>query len=319
MADTLGGTYSTGSLSVTQGETTVHIEGALLTTQAVRGDWLYVPSANYMGFVESVTNDEDIELQSPWLPATQTDVDYLLIKMSWERYDPAITQEKIRELLTYYEGIGFFYFVEGDEPEVGIGKEGQWALKVNEGTWKLWFYTGGEWVYQGLPANIEIEGAYDSETTYTAGDVVSWQGKLWKSLINDNLGNQPDLSPAAWLVALRGGDRYDVQFFDTDRPASNELVNKLYPVGVTFPVGLSESHAEAEVAATADAVYSFKKNGTTFATLTFPAGETVGVWECTTATYFDTGDELTQWAPTVRDATLAEVGGNLIGYRNVGV
>lgn len=318
MQNTLGGTYSTGELSIVQGETTVHIEGALLITQALRGDWLWVPSANYLGFIDEVVDAETLELQSPWTPDSQTDVDYLLIKMSWDRYDPAITQEKIREMLTYYEGIGFFYFVKGDEPEVGIGKEGQWALKVNGGVWKLWYFTGGEWEYQGLPANIELNGPYDPHTSYAAGIVISWQGKLWKSLVESNLGNQPDLSPTQWVMVLKGGDRYDVQFFDTDRPASNELVNKLFPVGVTFQVGLIESHAEAEIAATADAVYTFKKNGVTFATLTFPAGQSVGVWECLVETAFGVGDELTQWAPTVRDTTLSGVGGNFIGYRNVG-
>jgi hypothetical protein len=318
MVDALGGTYNTGTLSVTQGETTVTIDGALLTTQAVRGDWLWVPSANYLGFIESVTDDENIVLQSEWTPDTQTDVEYLLIKMSWSRYDPAITQAKIRELLAYYEAAGFFYFVAGAEPDPALGKEGQWALKINGGAWRLWYYTEGEWVDQGFPAGLEIEGIYDPGVTYAAGVVVAWQGKLWKSLVASNVGNQPDTSPSEWGLALSGGDRYDIQFFDTDRPASNELINKLFPVGVTFPVGLSESHAEAEVAATASAVYSFKKNGTTFATLTFGAGQTVGTWECLTEIYFDIGDELTQWAPTVRDATLSGVGGNLIGYRNVG-
>lgn len=318
MADTFGNTYNTGTVSATNGSPTLTFFGTVMTTQAVRGDWIYVPSLNVVVFVDAVVDDTHITLSSDWNLADATDVDYMLLKMSWSRYDPAITQAKVREYLSYLEGTRVFYFVEGDVPDENIGIDGQWAIKVNEGAWKIWYHVDGAWVYQGAPAGINLNGEYDADTTYQTGTVVSWQGKLWRSLVADNLGNQPDISPTQWELVLSGGDRYDFWFFDTDRPASNELVAKGFPVGVTFAVDLASSYAKAEVAATADAIYSFKKNGTEFATLTFPAGQDVGVWACPTATTFGAGDEFTMIAPITRDATLSGVGGTMIGYRNTG-
>ncbi len=109
--------------------------------------------------------------------------------------------------------------------------------------------------------------------------------------------------------------RYDVASFDTDRPASGELLLKLYPPGVTFRAGMMDSRAGAEVAATANAVFSLTKNGTQFATLTFAAGSAVGVVACPIDTSFTTGDVLRVIAPSPRDATLSGVAATFIGYR----
>jgi hypothetical protein len=109
--------------------------------------------------------------------------------------------------------------------------------------------------------------------------------------------------------------RYDLASFDTDRPASGELIVKIYCPGVTFRAGLTDSQAGAEVAATASAVFSITKNGTQFATLTFGAASAAGVFACATDTMFTPGDVLRVIAPSPRDATLSGVAATLIGYR----
>jgi hypothetical protein len=109
--------------------------------------------------------------------------------------------------------------------------------------------------------------------------------------------------------------RYDLASFDTDRPASGEMLVKIFPPGVTFRSDLIDSAAGAEVAATAEAVFSITKNGTEFATLTFAAASATGVFACPTDTTFATGDVLRIIAPNPRDATLSGVAATLIGYR----
>lgn len=109
--------------------------------------------------------------------------------------------------------------------------------------------------------------------------------------------------------------RYDVGFSDTDRPASGEVIPLGYPRGVTFRAGMSDSQAGAEVAATASAVFSLKKNGTQFATLTFGAASATGVIACPADTAFAPGDKLSVVAPNPRDATLSGVVATFIGYR----
>lgn len=109
--------------------------------------------------------------------------------------------------------------------------------------------------------------------------------------------------------------RYDLVTFDTDRPASGELVLKIYPPGVTFRAGLTDSAAGAEVAATSTSFFSITKNGVEFARITFSAGSAVGVFSCAADVSFTTGDVLRIIAPAVRDATLSGVSATIIGYR----
>lgn len=313
----LGGVYRTGTISLTNGSNAVTGVGTLWSTVAEQGD--YILADGKLLIITANITDTTLESEVPWMGDDSIDIPYVLVKMSWLRYEPAILQQKVRELITQLAAVGMFYFVAGDEPDPGIGSEGQWAIKVNDGNWKIWYKQGGAWILQGSPTNIDIKGPYDLTATYLIGDVVSWLGRLWKSLIPNNVGNQPDLNLDKWMVVLNGGDRYDLWFFDTDRPASGELINKGFPKGVTFPVGLTDSHASAEIASTNVAVYSFRKNTVEFATLTFNPGEVVGVWSCPTETTFDLGDELTHHAPATRDPTLSGVGGNLVGFRNIGV
>lgn len=319
MADTFGNTYNSGTVSATEGSPTLTFTGTVMTVMAIRGDWVYIPSQHVVVFVDAVVDDTTLTLSADWDLSSIVDQEYMLLKMSWSRYDPAITQAKVREYLAFFEGAQVFYYVEGAEPDAALGIDGQWALKVNSGLWQLWYHTEGAWVLQGSPAGIQPKGAWDIATTYISNDVVTFQSKLWRSLDSANLGNQPDLSPTKWEMMLSNGDRYDITFFDTDRPASGELVAKMMPIGVSFAVGLSDSGAQAEEGATLDAVYSFRKNGVEFATLTFAAGGNgapqLGVFECLTLTTFGDNDIFTMWAPPIRDATLSGVGGNLVGFR----
>lgn len=317
VSNSLGGIYKFGTISVTSGDTTFTGTSTLWSTVAEQGDWILAD-----GQVAVITADiADTELVSeiPWTGSTLVNAEYVLLKMSWLRYEPAILQQKVRELLASLAASGQFTFVDGAAPNDADGDDGDWAFKVNDGSWRLWYKVGGVWVLQGIPVGIDLAGAYNPATDYLIGKVVTFQGKLWRGLVTPNVGHQPDTSPTQWSLVLSGGDRYDIAFFDTDRPASGELIGKLMPVDVSFMSGLSQSAANAEVGATVTSVYSFKKNGVEFATLTFAGGgqggTQNGVFVCATTTSFGISDILTIWAPATKDVTLSGVGGNLIGYR----
>jgi hypothetical protein len=313
MVNNLGGTYTTGTLSIAANGTVFTGSGTLWSVIAEQGDWI-LANGNIAVVTEAIT-DTSLTSELPWTGGALSGAAYVLLKMSWLRYEPAILQQKVRVLVADLTATGIFQFVSGTTPDPGMGVEGQWALKVNDGSWTLWYYTAGAWVLQGIPIGVNLKGDYNSGTTYIVGDTVSWQGRLWTSKVNPNLNHQPDTSPTQWRLTLSGGDQYDIQLFDTDQPASGELVNKLYPVGVTFNSGLSTSYATAEIASTGTVFYSLKKNGVEFGRLTFSPGNAVGVFTCATAITFGSGDALTIVAPAVRDLTLSGVGGNLIGYR----
>jgi len=46
-----------------------------------------------------------------------------------------------------------------------------------------------------------FQGAWSSTTTYAQGASVDYSGKIYVSLINANVGNQPDISPSDWVVS----------------------------------------------------------------------------------------------------------------------
>lgn len=112
------------------------------------------------------------------------------------------------------------------------------------------------------------------------------------------------------------GDRYDIAFFDPARPAAAEEVFKTIfsAASVTFAASLSGSRAQAAVAATAEAVFSVKLNGTEFGTFTFAAAGTVATFTGTLISVV-AGDILTIVAPNPRDATLSGIFGTLAGSR----
>lgn len=119
-------------------------------------------------------------------------------------------------------------------------------------------------------------------------------------------------------LSMRGGDRYDVFVEDPDRPISGEaLVKAPFTTEVVFAAGLPDSKARADVAATADAVFSIQKNGVEFATCTFGEGSATGVFACPEAVVLDpeSDDELSIVAPDPMDTTLRRPRITLSGFR----
>ena len=53
------------------------------------------------------------------------------------------------------------------------------------------------------------QGTYDSGTTYALNEGVTYNGSYYRSLTADNIGNQPDTSPASWELMVSIGDTGD--------------------------------------------------------------------------------------------------------------
>jgi len=99
---------------------------------------------------------------------------------------------------------------------------------------------------------------------------------------------------------------------------TNSQVLYAVPLGrsVTFKAGLASSSALLGTAATGSTVFSLKKNGTQFGTVTFAASGTVGTFAAASDTTFSSGDILSIVAPASADATAASLGMTLVGIRN---
>lgn len=174
----LGGTYTTGTVSTdAEDAKKLVFSGTLLESVAVEGDWIEANGA--IGIIASVDDDTNVTLEQDWTGGTLTDSAYVLIKSSWKRYDPAITQAKIREFIAYIKGQGSFLFVTGATPDPAMGEDGQYALKTNGGPWQLWYKTGGVWEVQSAPVGTVYKGEWSSIGSYIVNDRVSRLGSSY--------------------------------------------------------------------------------------------------------------------------------------------
>jgi hypothetical protein len=101
-----------------------------------------------------------------------------------------------------------------------------------------------------------------------------------------------------------------------DIPIENEEIIR-HPAAITFnlPISLTNSQFKAGTAATAETIFTLKKNGAAIGTITFAIGGTSGSIAFTAATAFAVGDILTCVAPAVRDASIANLGFTIKGTR----
>lgn len=199
----LGGIYKTGTIS-TDG-TAVTGTGTLWSVaQIEQGDFLI--AAGLVGIVSSVTDDTHIVLESAWAGTDLSDANYELLKMSWVRYDPSYVQAKVRDLLAELQGTGVIYAVTTDTPDVGIGEDGQYALKTNAGTWKIWLKVDGEWALQGTPVGITSQGVWSNSTTYAVNDWVTRNGSAYISQTANNLNHDPATDTTNWTLFGAQGD-----------------------------------------------------------------------------------------------------------------
>lgn len=155
-----------------------------------------------------------------------------------------------------------------------------------------------------LPTGIHSPSGYVAEDGQYIEDTST--NERWKMI------------SGAWVsqgIADPVFSRYDLIFDVPSRPASGSTLGKwVAPSPVTFKAGLTESAANADTAATASTVFSLKKNGTEFATVTFAASGTTATFVCAADTTFAAGDVLTMVAPT-RDNTLADIAFTVVGFR----
>lgn len=152
-------------------------------------------------------------------------------------------------------------------------------------------YDNSAWVYiapnKGTVATVEDE------------DILVWfDGSAWTEL--------PTGAPTP----------YDLGGSYIGAPTDGVIILR-YPMprAMTFPASMTGSHGVSGVAATASSVFSLRKNGTQFGTMTFGVGSSIASFAAASQTSFAAGDVLTVMAPSPVDATLADIGFSLAGTR----
>jgi hypothetical protein len=200
----LGGVYETGTITIAAGGHNVTGVGTLWGPVAEVGDWILCNGQ--VGMVGAVADDTHLTLESAWQGTLPTAAAYVLIKMSWLRYDPALTQAKLRELLAALDDQGTFLFVDTAPPDPALGQDGQWALQTNTSPWRLWYKTGGVWVEQAAPAGLKWRGSWVTATAYVPADAIESGGSSYVCILShtSGAGNVPPNATYWNLMAAKG-------------------------------------------------------------------------------------------------------------------
>ena len=97
---------------------------------------------------------------------------------------------------------------------------------------------------------------------------------------------------------------------------SQVLARLIFTRAFTFPANAPNSTGTSSANATGNTIYSMNKNGSAFATIQFNAGGVTYTWtQASDATFNGTTDVFSVTGPATADATLANVGIILQGYR----
>lgn len=257
-------TYELGTVSVTEGMTTVTLSGGVFSGVNAR-EWDDISiDGGAIEPIKSVTDDTHLELAQP-AAATKSGVSYKVFQRSPLRYVGGQAMADVSALVARINTQGFIWTLPPGvhNPAGYVAEDGQYIEDTS--TNERWKMVSGAWVSQGIA--------------------------------------DPAFS------------RYDIAIDVPARPSSNSVLGKwVAPSAVTFKAALSESVANADTAATAETVFSLKKNGTEFATVTFAAADTTATYVNVADTDFASGDVLTLVAPT-RDDTLANIAFTIVGFR----
>lgn len=279
--------YKTGTVQVTAGSTVVRGNGTAWLLALVNGGLFCCQ--DFSAPIASVVSDAELLLDIPFVGTSTGAAPYSIFRETSAAADVIEANDRLAEMVRRMNAGSFL------QPDA-TGTLAERAAYNNEDQGFIFIRTDVD------PFLVYIKTSNASGAWSSGTPLVGPSGE--RGLPGQN--------------GLNGiGDAYDAVFWDPGRAQAGEVVFKaVFGRAVTFPAGLTNSRATADVAATgASAVWSIRKNGVQFGTMTFPIGAITATFAAANATGFVAGDILTLVAPNPRNATLSGITGVLAGNR----
>ncbi|SDE12382.1 hypothetical protein SAMN05216337_102065 [Bradyrhizobium brasilense] len=198
--------YSTGTVSVNAGDTTIVGVGTIWSGINVRaGDDIVI--AGHTVIVEDVTDTTHIVVDAWPYANVPAGTAYKVVQRSPLRFAGGQAMAAVNELVEAMNADGFYFFVAPTltAPDPSYGNDGQYGFQASTG--KLWVKTGGAWSFLGIYKGFGFKGNYDSGVTYSVNDVVSSAGSAYiYGNGTPSAGNAPP-NPAYWTLLAGKGDQ----------------------------------------------------------------------------------------------------------------
>ena len=204
----LSGVYSTGTISLSAGGTSVTGVGTAWSTTGIQAGDTFI-AAGMIALVSAVTDNTHLTLSAAWPGSINlSGVAYQIIENSWLREDLPTSQRQLTQFLNIINGTGVIHQVAaGGTPDVSLGEDGQYALDFENYKW--WKKAAGVWTGpRYITGNgLVPAGAWSSATTYNIGSFVTYSSNTYVSLQNTNLNHTPSgntTNTAYWMWVPSG-------------------------------------------------------------------------------------------------------------------
>ncbi len=222
--------YSDGTVSVSNGSTTVTGSGTAWELFGIAGGELKVPG--YPGvFIESVTSDGELVLAWPWPHATQTNVAYSIGLITADQATALFTNRQLSEILRRVvvsgvtpDGAGTIADRDALDPvpatgfvwlRVEVGEDLEITIKTDsgwEGPYPVRGEKGADSTVPGPPgapgSGVNWQGPWSALEVYAEFDGVEHQGSSWIANATTSFGDEPGVA-ATWDLWVEKGEKGD--------------------------------------------------------------------------------------------------------------
>lgn len=312
--------YDEGTISIGAGALTVVGDDTFWGPFATQFCMVLVPGKG-AAIVTAVVDDTHLTIPAWQGAAIAPGSGYQLINFPLSSLQAT---KQLRDFLEQTRTQGIPYVVpEGELPNDAIGNDADEeaglpatiAIRFKPAPIVFWERRDGHYEFQGNFVGIGFREQWDSETNYYSSDVVTDLGLSWIAQ-RANVNKRPASNPDDWAPFIGAGGRFELDLNAPGRLGPGEvLIRRRFTAAAVFPATLPESILSADVAATADAVFTHKRNGVTAGTSTIAAGNTHATHSVAADIALGADDLYELLAPAVSDATLAGLTGTFVAYR----
>jgi hypothetical protein len=272
------GTYSTGTVSVANGDTAIVGAGGAnwFRTNVKPGDDIVI--AGNSTVVVDVTDATHLAIK-PW-PHDDVAAGTYTIYQNSVRW--AAGQDSFGDMTRFIsslDSLGLFYMVDPtlNAPDPSLGEYGQYAMQV--ATRKIWsksFDPLVGWEFVGYFAGLNPKGEWDVDTAYLVADSVELDGSSYVAVQN-NTGQMPPNITYWQLLSAAGSDAtITIGTTTTGAPGTNaDVTNSGTPGAAVLDFTIPAGKSYGGTSTTSLAIGTGSKAFTTQAGLAYLAGARV--------------------------------------------
>jgi hypothetical protein len=194
--------YSTGTVSISDGDTAIVGAGTIWSGVNARGGDVIIVDGMAPVEIKDVTDTAHLALWAPWSGGNKSAVSYTIVQKSPLRFAGGDVMAQVNQMVAALNTDGFYVFVPSiaTVPDPSYGNDGQYAFQASTG--KLWIKTGGAWVFQGIYKAFGTAAPWSAATAYNVNDVATLGGSSYVCLLAHTNHTPPNATYWSVLASI---------------------------------------------------------------------------------------------------------------------